>query len=840
MTHYYLAAPNGAPFAKLLVGTGLSATLATGDDGLPDLTLAATGSVSETDPVFNAWLLATPPLYTEIDPVFSAWDKTTGIVVTESQISNLQSYLLPTGDGTDLTGVLHASDIADMATQTWIGLQGFYVGDGSAFATAAQGALADTAVQGTPWTSAGYLTNISGQDLSTADNTTSAFITSSALGAWNSVLYPADAAGVLTNDGNGNLSWGAGSGATWETLGGTQSDVNVGGFTNDAGYLTAETEPAYSANTYATGMNQSVATTATATFAGVDIMVGSTGGMAIGIWSPYDIQSCRQLFSGGFGTSRGIDIYAGQILDSDGMTVVADWSTGVLQSREGSNFIAWPISSGCYSPDAGLTMGPNPIKFFDTQLASADGITLKWGGSPILTDISSLTAGSVASLLGHSVSELPNDAGYISGFPSRIDDLIIAGVSAWDRLLGLNGYRYADIANGLLGVADWNYYVGSIQPINTLDWVNRYLLGSWSDGLGNSILTSATGFTPTGTVAYAGDNISEFTNDAGYITVSSVPTAVSQLSNDAGYYVGDGSAFATAAQGATADSAVQGTPWTSQGYLTGSNSVSDLFGGSTVASNAYDGETAYGWGNHASAGYLTDISSLTSGAVSSLSGHNVSELTNDSGYLTTGSLSGVTFGTNLYFDSYGIFHVAAPSSVIRFDEPFIVGGVLFGSGATDVKCSGSMGSATIDFGGGITSLTYQMNTILTVANSVSDLTGGSTVASNASDGETAYGWGNHASAGYLVPTGTVAYQGDNVSEFTNDAGYLTTVAHQTHLYDDATDSVIAYGYYPSSFPTLIVPGYICPNEAINYGIYVGGAELQDGNANPSLRWACDN
>ncbi|TSC95247.1 MAG: hypothetical protein CEN87_259 [Parcubacteria group bacterium Licking1014_1] len=43
---------------------------------------------------------------------------------------------------------------------------------------------------------------------------TNAYITSAALGAWNSKSYPADAAGVLTNNGSGALSWSPASGAT--------------------------------------------------------------------------------------------------------------------------------------------------------------------------------------------------------------------------------------------------------------------------------------------------------------------------------------------------------------------------------------------------------------------------------------------------------------------------------------------------------------------------------------------------------------------------------------------------------------------------------------------------
>ena len=61
-----------------------------------------------------------------------------------------------------------------------------------------------------------------------------------------------------------------------------------------------------------------------------------------------------------------------------------------------------------------------------------------------------------------------------------------------------------------------------------------------------------------------------------------------------------------------------------------------------TTSDVAKGVTAYGWGDHASAGYLTtisglNISSLTNDVpyLSSISGFNVSSLINDSGYLTT-------------------------------------------------------------------------------------------------------------------------------------------------------------------------------------------------------------
>lgn len=63
-------------------------------------------TVTETDPTFTAWNKSTGISITEsqisdlqnyltaeVDPQFAAWDKATGIVITESQISDLQTYL---------------------------------------------------------------------------------------------------------------------------------------------------------------------------------------------------------------------------------------------------------------------------------------------------------------------------------------------------------------------------------------------------------------------------------------------------------------------------------------------------------------------------------------------------------------------------------------------------------------------------------------------------------------------------------------------------------------------------------------------------------------------------
>ncbi len=70
------------------------------------------GTVNETDPVFTDWDKSTgitvtesqisdmgTYVETEADPVFGAWDKTTGIEITESQISDFGTYLTEEVDG---------------------------------------------------------------------------------------------------------------------------------------------------------------------------------------------------------------------------------------------------------------------------------------------------------------------------------------------------------------------------------------------------------------------------------------------------------------------------------------------------------------------------------------------------------------------------------------------------------------------------------------------------------------------------------------------------------------------------------------------------------------------
>ena len=84
--------------------------------GLYDSTGTASGLISTHQSTYNHSLIATA-LQSETDPVFLAWDKSTGISITESQISDLQSYL--TAETDPVFGASSAAGITGTNVSNW-------------------------------------------------------------------------------------------------------------------------------------------------------------------------------------------------------------------------------------------------------------------------------------------------------------------------------------------------------------------------------------------------------------------------------------------------------------------------------------------------------------------------------------------------------------------------------------------------------------------------------------------------------------------------------------------------------------------------------------------------
>ena len=82
-----------------------------------------------TDMATKTWVLGQNYLtsFTETDPVFTAWDKSTGIAITESQITDFGSYALSNHNHHDLyyTETEIDSMLSDMATKTWVNGQNY-------------------------------------------------------------------------------------------------------------------------------------------------------------------------------------------------------------------------------------------------------------------------------------------------------------------------------------------------------------------------------------------------------------------------------------------------------------------------------------------------------------------------------------------------------------------------------------------------------------------------------------------------------------------------------------------------------------------------------------------
>jgi hypothetical protein len=171
-------------------------------------------------------------------------------------------------------------------------------------------------------------------------------------------------------------------------------------------------------------------------------------------------------------------------------------------------------------------------------------------------------------------------------------------------------------------------------------------------GLGNLALQNTTN------VSITGGNITGITDLAVADGGTGASTAAQARSN-----LGLGTAatantgdFATAAQGTLASTAVQPGDNISDltndaGFITTYTETDPIFSASVAAgisaSDIIDWDTAFGWGDHAAAGYLVsgdNISVLVNDVGYLASGDNISLLVNDSNYLTDAStINGGTY-----------------------------------------------------------------------------------------------------------------------------------------------------------------------------------------------------
>lgn len=169
-----------------------------------------------------------------------------------------------------------------------------------------------------------------------------------------------------------------------------------------------------------------------------------------------------------------------------------------------------------------------------------------------------------------------------------------------------------------------------------------------------------------------------------------------------------------------------------------------------VAGDASNGVTAYGWGNHASAGYLTSVpSALSLTSLTIGSGVTLRESTDRADLLSINSGTSGWGGlqiTNNNGDGIWSFMVDGSAAGIYDDQNGDWAIYCVENSYVELRHNGS-GKLATNSGG------------VTVTGTVT-ATGG-----NSGNWNTAYGWGNHASAGYLtsIPSDYVRQGQDIVS-----------------------------------------------------------------------------
>ena len=192
---------SNAASARTNLGLGTAATTAS-----TDYATAAQGALADS----------ALQSYTETDPVFTAWDKSTGISITESQISDLGSYLTSytetdpvytasswyttTNNSTNWDSAYGWGNHASAGYELTSNLGTAAYTASTAYATAAQGALADSALQSIP---DNYVLNtgdaITG-DLTFGDNNKAIFGAGSDL-----QIYHDGTQSIVADTGTGNL-----------------------------------------------------------------------------------------------------------------------------------------------------------------------------------------------------------------------------------------------------------------------------------------------------------------------------------------------------------------------------------------------------------------------------------------------------------------------------------------------------------------------------------------------------------------------------------------------------------------------------------------------------------